>query len=66
MPATSSGGDGAKLRYRTGGCVGEGATGKVYVGLNVCTGDLLAVKQIAFDNITRDEVASKCPYPVPC
>jgi hypothetical protein len=29
--------------------------GKVYVGLNVCTGDLLAVKQIDFDNITREE-----------
>ena len=27
-----------KLRYRLGGCVGEGATGKVYVGLNVQTG----------------------------
>jgi hypothetical protein len=27
-----------KLRYRLGGCVGEGATGKVYVGLNVNTG----------------------------
>jgi len=49
---------GAKLRYRLGGCVGEGATGKVYVGLNVSTGDLLAVKQIHFDNITRDELAA--------
>ncbi|EKX48597.1 hypothetical protein GUITHDRAFT_68705, partial [Guillardia theta CCMP2712] len=45
-------------RYRLGGCVGEGATGKVYVGLNVSTGDLLAVKQIHFDNITRDELAA--------
>ena len=34
-----------KLRYRLGGCVGEGATGKVYVGLNVSTGELLAVKR---------------------
>jgi len=49
-------GDGTKLRYRLGGCVGEGATGKVFVGLNVSTGDLLAVKQIDFDNITRDEL----------
>ncbi len=32
------------------------SSGKVYVGLNVCTGDLLAVKQIDFDNITREEV----------
>jgi len=56
MPSSGAGGDAPKLRYRTGGCVGEGATGKVYVGLNVCTGDLLAVKQIAFDNITRDEL----------
>jgi len=36
--------------------VGEGATGKVFVGLNVNTGDLLAVKQINFDNITREEL----------
>lgn len=49
--------DGTKLRYRLGGCVGEGATGKVFVGLNVMTGDLLAVKQISFDNITREEVS---------
>lgn len=47
-----------KLRYRLGGCVGEGATGKVYVGLNVNTGELLAVKRIHFDNITRDELAA--------
>jgi len=38
--------------------VGEGATGKVYVGLNVNTGELLAVKRIHFDNITRDELAA--------
>ena len=36
--------------------MGEGATGKVFVGLNVTTGDLLAVKQINFDNITREEL----------
>jgi hypothetical protein len=56
--AVTPGGDGTKLRYRLGGCVGEGATGKVFVGLNVSTGDLLAVKQINFDNITREEVSS--------
>ena len=38
--------------------MGEGATGKVYVGLNVNTGELLAVKRIHFDNITRDELAA--------
>ncbi len=54
--AVTPGGNGTKLRYRLGGCVGEGATGKVFVGLNVSTGDLLAVKQINFDNITREEV----------
>ena len=55
--ATTPSGNG-KLRYRLGGCVGEGATGKVYVGLNVNTGELLAVKRIHFDNITRDELAA--------
>lgn len=34
------------IRWRKGGLIGSGAFGRVYMGMNIDTGELLAVKQV--------------------
>lgn len=34
------------IKWQKGGLIGSGAFGKVYLGLNLVTGELLAVKQV--------------------
>ena len=50
---TSSG----NVRWKKGELLGTGAFGVVYLGLNVDTGELMAVKQIAIEDVSRKEQA---------
>lgn len=36
------------INWAAGDCIGQGAFGKVVLGLNVVTGELMAVKQVEF------------------
>eukprot|EP00698_Gefionella_okellyi_P024319 TRINITY_DN8546_c0_g1_i1.p1 TRINITY_DN8546_c0_g1~~TRINITY_DN8546_c0_g1_i1.p1 ORF type:complete len:1153 (-),score=258.95 TRINITY_DN8546_c0_g1_i1:118-3576(-) len=45
------------LRWQRGGLLGRGGFGKVYLGLNADTGELLAVKQVELDGV--DGVSAK-------
>lgn len=37
-----------EINWACGDCIGQGAFGKVVLGLNVVTGTLMAVKQVIF------------------
>ena len=37
------------IRWRKGELIGAGAFGRVYMGMNLDSGELLAVKQVGFD-----------------
>ncbi|KAI5064165.1 hypothetical protein GOP47_0020835, partial [Adiantum capillus-veneris] len=43
------------FEWKRGELLGEGAYGKVFCGLNQSTGELMAVKQLKFHNMTDDE-----------
>lgn len=40
-----------KIKWSCGDCIGHGAFGKVYLGLNTETGNLMAVKQVEFSSM---------------
>ena len=44
------------IRWQKGGVLGVGAFGKVFMGLNLDTGELIAVKQISLEGQQRREV----------
>ncbi|KAH7283389.1 hypothetical protein KP509_34G004600 [Ceratopteris richardii] len=46
------------FEWKKGELLGEGAYGKVFCGLNQSTGELMAVKQLKFLNITEDSEKS--------
>lgn len=46
------------IRWQKGGLIGSGAFGKVFLGLNLDTGELLAVKQVALVGEHNKEVES--------
>ena len=55
------------VRWKKGEILGQGAFGVVYLGLNTDTGGLMAVKQIAVEDVSRKELAmlqvsSVCTY----
>jgi serine/threonine protein kinase len=45
------------VRWKKGEILGQGAFGVVYLGLNTDTGGLMAVKQIAVEDVSRRELA---------
>eukprot|EP01059_Diplonema_ambulator_P005163 TRINITY_DN14907_c0_g1_i1.p1 TRINITY_DN14907_c0_g1~~TRINITY_DN14907_c0_g1_i1.p1 ORF type:complete len:663 (+),score=202.58 TRINITY_DN14907_c0_g1_i1:135-2123(+) len=47
-----------RLKWRKGACVGQGGFGKVFIGLNEDTGELLAVKVIDFQHYDQ-KIAEK-------
>jgi hypothetical protein len=46
------------IRWKQGEILGQGAFGIVYLGLNIDTGELMAVKQMATDEVSRRELSS--------
>jgi serine/threonine protein kinase len=48
----------SKIRWKQGEMLGQGAFGSVFLGLNIDTGELMAVKQIATDDVSRRELSS--------
>ncbi|RYG62411.1 hypothetical protein EON64_17895, partial [archaeon] len=50
--------DGSNIRWKRGEVLGQGAFGTVYLGLNIDTGELMAVKQMATDEVSRRELSS--------
>ncbi|SPQ96539.1 non-specific serine/threonine protein kinase [Plasmodiophora brassicae] len=44
--------------YHLGECIGKGAFGSVYRGLNMQTGVTVAIKTVKLDNIPKDELVS--------
>ncbi|SPO40049.1 related to MAPKK kinase [Pseudozyma flocculosa] len=52
----ASGGNGHLAHYTLGDCLGRGAFGSVFRGLNWMTGETVAVKQIQLGNIPKSEL----------
>lgn len=48
----------SNIRWKRGEVLGQGAFGIVYLGLNIDTGELMAVKQMATEEVSRRELAS--------
>lgn len=46
------------IRWKRGEILGQGAFGIVYLGLNIDTGELMAVKQIAVEEVSTRELSS--------
>ena len=46
------------IRWKKGEMLGQGAFGVVYLGLNIDTGELMAVKQMATEDVSRRELSS--------
>lgn len=46
------------IRWKRGEVLGQGAFGIVYLGLNIDTGELMAVKQMATEEVSRRELGS--------
>jgi len=46
-----------QVRWKKGEILGQGAFGVVYLGLNIDTGELMAVKQIAVEEVSSKEVS---------
>ncbi|CAE6427196.1 unnamed protein product [Rhizoctonia solani] len=46
----------AAVHYSLGDCIGKGQFGSVYRALNLTTGQMVAVKQLALDGLSADEV----------
>mmetsp|Transcript_1064 Transcript_1064/g.3807 ORF Transcript_1064/g.3807 Transcript_1064/m.3807 type:complete len:1109 (+) Transcript_1064:54-3380(+) len=44
------------LDYQVGACIGKGAYGAVYQGVNIVTGDFVAIKQVKLSNIPKDQL----------
>ena len=47
-----------RIRWKRGEVLGQGAFGVVFLGLNVDTGELMAVKQMAIDEVSTKELSS--------
>ena len=46
------------IRWKRGEVLGQGAFGVVYLGLNVETGELMAVKQMAIEELSKKDLSS--------
>jgi serine/threonine protein kinase len=46
------------VKWQSGGIIGEGGFGKVYLGMNSDTGELMAVKQVPLGSETNQQVES--------
>ncbi|KAF8677773.1 Serine/Threonine protein kinase, catalytic domain [Rhizoctonia solani] len=46
------------IHYSLGDCIGKGQFGSVYRALNLTTGQMVAVKQLALDGLSAEEVKS--------
>jgi hypothetical protein len=46
------------IRWKKGEMLGQGAFGVVYLGLNIDTGELMAVKQMATEEVSKKELSS--------
>ncbi|KAI6114854.1 Pkinase-domain-containing protein [Pisolithus croceorrhizus] len=44
------------VQYQLGNCIGRGQFGTVYRALNMCTGQMVAVKRIRLEGLKEDEV----------
>ena len=55
MPSTTQG---VGIRWKRGEMLGQGAFGVVYLGLNLSSGELMAVKQVTKDEVSSKELAS--------
>ena len=49
---------GNNIRWKRGEMLGQGAFGIVYLGLNVETGELMAVKQMTTEEVSRRELGT--------
>ena len=50
--------EGAPLRWKKGEMLGQGAFGVVYLGLNMASGELMAVKQLSREEVSSKEISS--------
>ena len=48
----------SNIRWKRGEVLGQGAFGVVYLGLNVETGELMAVKQMAIEELSKKDLSS--------
>lgn len=46
------------VKQQMGECIGKGASGKVYKGLNTLNAKIVAIKQVSISNITEDQLNS--------
>ena len=56
MPKTGTATTPPKVRWQRGEVLGQGAYGTVYLGLNLDTGELMAVKQLDTSEVSEREV----------
>ena len=56
---------GNNIRWKRGEMLGQGAFGIVYLGLNVETGELMAVKQMTTEEVSRRELGTTSTPPPP-
>jgi len=57
-PSTTSNENNNNIRWKRGEMLGQGAFGVVYLGLNIETGELMAVKQMAAEEVSRRELGA--------
>lgn len=50
------------IRWRKGELIGAGAFGRVYMGMNLDSGELLAVKQVGFLSFEMFQIQIKCRF----
>ena len=55
---------GNNIRWKRGEMLGQGAFGIVYLGLNVETGELMAVKQMTTEEVSRRELGTTIVEPI--
>ena len=55
-PNTRGGGGGGTFQYKIGEIVGRGAFGKVFQAMNLADGELMAIKCVELNNVSKEEL----------